>query len=321
MEFVNSKQFSERLLQAEASKEGTPDIMVLPEGINFYLNKYDTRAADLTSEFSSFKDKFIKNKIQQYIVEGKLLGIPWNVIPSTILYRIDYFKEAGIKPEDVKTWDDFIEASKQINKAFNGRLKTMILAEGDKNYFYRQLSNQLGIGCIGKNDKVSTTKDNETKIINLLKNLNEAGAVYNVPSSNEYLEQIKSGAVATVFAPSIFINKLIDGSPEQKSLWGIMNIPAFEPGGKNAVALDYSTFVISKSTDNLKGAVDFVKFSIQDQKLGQYSIVDRGIYPLYADFYNDVLLDKQVEFFNQEKIWRLLAEVVKEAPETRIIKE
>jgi ABC-type glycerol-3-phosphate transport system substrate-binding protein len=321
MEFINSKLFSEKLLQAEAAKGGTPDIMVLPEGINFYLNKYDNRAVDLTSEFSSYKDKFIKNKIQQYMIDGKLLGIPWNVIPSTILYRKDYFKEAGIKPEDIKTWDDFIEISKQINKVFNGRLKTMILAEEDKNYLYRQLCNQLGIGCIGKNDKLSTTKDNETKIINLLKNLNETGAVYSVPSSSEYMEQIKSGAVATVFVPSTFINKLIEENPEQKGLWGIMNVPAFEPGGKNAVALDYSTFVISKSTDNFKGAVDFIKFSIQDPKLGQYSIVDRGIYPLYADFYNDALLDKEIEFFNEEKIWRLLAELVKEAPETRVIRE
>ena len=42
-----------------------------------------------------------------------------------LFYRTDIFEECGVNPEDIKTWDDYIEAGKVINEKTNGKTKIM----------------------------------------------------------------------------------------------------------------------------------------------------------------------------------------------------
>ncbi|MBD5459758.1 MAG: extracellular solute-binding protein, partial [Lachnospiraceae bacterium] len=48
--------------------------------------------------------------------DGKVYALPYSVDTRAIYYNKDHFAEAGINPEDIKTWDDLIEAARKLDK-------------------------------------------------------------------------------------------------------------------------------------------------------------------------------------------------------------
>ena len=69
--------------------------------------------------------------------------MPWNSGPVVMFYRRDFYEKAGVDPEGIKTWDDFIAAGKKVMEANPG----VVMAQGDLNgdtEWFRMLANEQG---------------------------------------------------------------------------------------------------------------------------------------------------------------------------------
>lgn len=72
-------------------------------------------AANLTEILGEeFLSNFYENILDEASVDGQLQLIPWNATPQALIYRGDWFEEAGL--EAPRTWDEFIDAAQKLTK-------------------------------------------------------------------------------------------------------------------------------------------------------------------------------------------------------------
>jgi len=51
------------------------------------------------------------------IVDEKIYGVPFDVVPLAMFYSLKAFEEAGLSESDIpKTWDQFLEIARKLTK-------------------------------------------------------------------------------------------------------------------------------------------------------------------------------------------------------------
>jgi len=112
-------------LQA-AIATGTVPAAVLTSNVDWARKGYFTSLDELIASHSEFnKDDVISTFLKQGEVDGKQFFLPMYGTTQVMYYRKDAFEKAGIKPEDMKTWEALSQAASQ-----------MAVKDGGKTSFY-----------------------------------------------------------------------------------------------------------------------------------------------------------------------------------------
>ena len=118
LHFVHANEYfgGSKLQTAFASGQG-PDIFIISPGdfLRFYNGGV---LVDLTSymEDAAIKD-FLPNVLESRIVDEKIYGVPYDVVPLAMFYSVKAFEEAGLSESDIpKTWDQFLETARKLTK-------------------------------------------------------------------------------------------------------------------------------------------------------------------------------------------------------------
>jgi raffinose/stachyose/melibiose transport system substrate-binding protein len=74
---------------------------------------------DITKAVSEggFKDTFYPAGIQNFTYQDKCYGLPRNVAPIVFWYNKELCQKAGVDPQKIKYWEDFIDAVKKCKNA------------------------------------------------------------------------------------------------------------------------------------------------------------------------------------------------------------
>ena len=64
-----------------------------------------------------FKDTFYPAGIQNFTYQDKTYGLPNDVAPIVFWYNKELCQKAGVDPQKIKYWDDFVEAVKKCQAA------------------------------------------------------------------------------------------------------------------------------------------------------------------------------------------------------------
>jgi raffinose/stachyose/melibiose transport system substrate-binding protein len=74
---------------------------------------------DITKAVSEggFKDTFYPAGIQNFTYQGKCYGLPGDVGPMVFWYNKELCQKAGVDPQSIKYWEDFIDAVKKCQAA------------------------------------------------------------------------------------------------------------------------------------------------------------------------------------------------------------
>jgi multiple sugar transport system substrate-binding protein len=105
-----------KLQTAFASGQG-PDIFIISPGD--FLRYYNGGVlVDLTSYMEdAAKKDFFPNVMETRIVDQKIYGVPFDVVPLAMFYSLKAFEEAGLSESDIpKTWDQFLEIARKLTK-------------------------------------------------------------------------------------------------------------------------------------------------------------------------------------------------------------
>ncbi len=212
--------------------------------------------------------------VDAFKVNGKTVGVPFEVGEVAFYYNKKLFEKAGVKAEDIKSWDDFLGAVKKLKAA---GVTPLVVGAGEKwpmHFYYSYLVMRLGGEHALADAKAG--KDGGFKnatFVEAGKRLRELGALE--PFQPGYLST-KHGELAGMFGDGKAAMDLMGqwllgmqapNSTSGKGLpaedIGILSFPVL-PGGKG------------KATDTLGGingwlvsktappeAVDFLKFFSQ----------------------------------------------------------
>jgi len=84
---------------------------------------------DITAQAGDLEKLFPPNLAKAFVIDGKVVGAPYNLSEVAFFYNKALFSKAGVTEGDVKTWDGFLAAVKKIKGA---GITPICLGGGDK---------------------------------------------------------------------------------------------------------------------------------------------------------------------------------------------
>lgn len=296
------------------SGTGLPDVVQIEnEPIANYLDKFPKGFLDITDKAMKYKKDMDPSKMSILEKNGKIYGLPWDSAPAGIFYRRDYFEKAGVNPEAIKTWDDYIEAGKKVLSA-TGKKMLPINYTGDDALF-RMIMNQEGVFYFNKKGEVQVNSPKAVKALAIIDKMVKAGITLNAPDWNTFVTSTKNGRVATVPFGVWWGGTLKDQMSELSGKFGVIPCPAVEKGGNRATNLGGSNLLILSSTKVPEAAWKFVEHALATKE-GQMTMYKKfALFPAYIPAYKDPYFEEGDKFFAGQKVSKLFGEMVPNIPE------
>ena len=99
---------------------------------------------DITKDVASWETELSPTAVDAFKVDGKVVGVPFEVGEVAFYYNKKLFEKAGLKAEDIKSWDDFLGAVKKLKAA---GITPIVVGAGDKwpmHFYYSYLVTRIG---------------------------------------------------------------------------------------------------------------------------------------------------------------------------------
>lgn len=292
----------------------TPDIFIIDdEYAKYFIKDNSGKFIDLSQYVNSAREKYPKWKLSNLSEGGIIYGSPWNAVPMVIYYRNDIFKSEQINPEDIKTWDDFIEAAGKISKDTSKKILSVL--NSTEYPLYKMLFLELSNGVVDKDGKPSFSADKAETSIKLVKKLQQSGFISEYSSEGSLVQGIANGNVVSFISGPEGAKDLKNKVPGQKNLWSIMLLPGFEPGGNRSISIGGANFFVPASTKNKQLVLEFIKYANEDTALWSVEMKNNGIFPANEALYDLNTFNVSDPYFNNQNIWQIFSGVEKLTPE------
>ncbi len=99
---------------------------------------------DITADVASVEANLSPTAVEAFKADGKAVGVPWDTGEVVFYYNKKLFEKAGVKAEDIKTWDDFLAAVKKLKAA---GITPISVGAGEKwpmHFYYSYLIMRIG---------------------------------------------------------------------------------------------------------------------------------------------------------------------------------
>lgn len=273
--------------------------------VKYVLYQNPGKFLELTNLINPYKSVLLNNKIDNDSIEGKVYAVPWDTYPKVLIYRKDVFTDQGIDINNMKTWSDYIDAGRKINK----NTGNIFLANSldDNNNIFLLLANQLGTSYFNEKGELDFSSSNWSRLVEIVKILYGEGLIKDFNSKDEIIAGAQSKRIVSFVADPTYASELMKYS-QDSGKWGVIKLPAFEPGGNRDVSLGGTNLLINKNTSSSNLAQEFIKFTIRNDKLQMDLLNQYGKFPVNMDVYKSVDFTEQIPYFNSE-IWNLFSSV------------
>jgi raffinose/stachyose/melibiose transport system substrate-binding protein len=99
---------------------------------------------DITKDVASWESELSPTAVDAFKVDGKVVGVPFEVGEVVFYYNKKLFEKAGVKAENIKSWDDFLAAVKKLKAA---GITPLVVGAGEKwpmHFYYSYLVMRIG---------------------------------------------------------------------------------------------------------------------------------------------------------------------------------
>lgn len=286
---------------------GLPDIATLEgEQMAKFGTKFPGKFVDFSSEIN--KDDFLPIKIGESTAGDKLVAFPWDAAPCAMFYRADLFENAGIKAEDIVTWDDFIAKGKEMKEKTGVDMMIMALSRSD--VMYRLLMMQLGGFYFDAEGNTQVNSPESIRAMQMIQDLYNAGIIFNDSGWDEKMTGISSGNVACVPEAVWMAGSIKDYGPNEAGKWRVMPLPRFDADTEVMTASNGgSVLVVPEASKSRDAAVAFAKFAMTDIDSNVEGFMNYGLYPSYVPALDNEVFTQGDEYFGGQKIYDLFKEL------------
>lgn len=291
---------------------GLPDIVSLEgEQMAKFGEKFPDKFVDFTNELNT--GDFLPIKISECRVGGKMVAYPWDAGPCGMFYRTDIFEQAGVRAEEIVTWDDFIEAGKTIKEQTG--VAMLPLATARKDTTYRMLLMQLGGFYFDEAGNTAVNSPESVRAMEMVQKIYAAGITVNDNSWDDFIAALSGSRIACVPEAVWLAGSIKDAAPDLTGKWGVMDLPRFdrdkEAGGASNGG---SVLAVPSASKSQEAAVEFVKFAMTDEEGNVEGFTNYGLYPSYIPALDADVFQEGDEFFGGQQIYDVFNEVGKKVP-------
>lgn len=305
-EEMGTDQIYKKLSTSLATGNGIADIIAIEgEVLAGYADKFPEGFLDVSDAVSA--DDFLASKVSEVTYKDKVHAFPWDAGPEGMFYRTDYFEQAGVSPEDIKTWDDLIEAGKKVEekcKTPSGDPVKMIPVDPKKSNLYSLIRGQFGIGVFDESGAPIVDDERSVTAMKKADEIYDSGIVLDYNGWDEYEQTVVNESVACIPEAVWMIGTIKDKGPQTEGKWSVMDVPMIE-GGEYSCSNGGSDLAINAGTDFPDEAKDFCKFAMTDKDLQASGFEKYGLYPSYVPSYEEEIFKKGDPFFGEGNVYEI----------------
>lgn len=240
--------------------------------------------ADLNELFSEeFLSGFYESALNEATFEGELQFLPWFTTPMGLLYRADWFEEAGL--EAPQTWDDFLNAAKTLTQDTDGDGQVdrwgfaMVGTKNGSGFArYAQIMHTFGAQEVRKDENGNWVTDLDSpegiQALDFFTSLvTEHGVVPPGPTETGYGEAVSlmaSEKTAMMVTGPHTIGAILAQNPD---LDGKIHSVAIPMGQERSASLGLLGFAISSSSENKEAAAKYLEFLVNTENLLEWNRV------------------------------------------------
>jgi lactose/L-arabinose transport system substrate-binding protein len=269
-------------------------VMIESERVEIYGTRFPNAFTDLSNWGNKWERQIDRSKWAQSVVRGKLITMPTDAAPVGMWYRADMFEKAGVNPNSIKTWNDYLAAGRKVVAANPGVKMAGIDTTGSETLL-RILIQQQGSFYIDAEGRIAVNSAKMVRALTFLKSAWEAGILANIQGTDGLIGAVKGNRVAGVNLPVWMIGIFKTFAPEQKGKWGVAQIPALTAGGGQSAYVGGSSLAIPANSQNKEAAWAFVEWF---GTYGSKRVLEvRGSWPSFTPSLSAPVLNAPDPFF------------------------
>ncbi|WP_444684966.1 ABC transporter substrate-binding protein [Alkalicoccus luteus] len=311
VEDIGTEDLYDRLTVGLASGgSGLPDVtMIETDRLDNYFAEFPDGFVNLSEYgFDEHEGEFPEAKAEAMKdADGNFLAAPWDIGPAGVFYHVPHFEEAGVDPDSIETWDDYIEAGEQIQEATGAQMAPVDISSDDA--LFRMMMNQLGTYYFDEDGNIDIDSDEAQQALSKIQEMREADLIANVDGWDGTVTATINHQVATVPFGVWYAGTIMDQAPEQEGEWDVFKLPAFEGDDNRDANLGGSDLSILSHTENPDAAYAFVEYFTTDVDAQMVALEEYGLFPSLTAAYDEPFFEEEDEFFNNSPIWSTFAEV------------
>ncbi len=320
---VHSYGFTEmpdKLAIAIKTGINAPDLVQLDEiYFSIYLNGSAMPFADLTKkiEAAGFNQTVMPQRMGLFSYKGKTYGLPQSIANVVLYYRDDIFKDLGITPASIDTWDKFIAVSKKIHT----ESRSMLALDWS---LFEILLRQRGFDIFdekGNPQLLSEASIETMKFLVSLKNdsvgmVPDRGSIFEPEFFNSYVAN--NGVVSIIGADWYGLDMLQGFSPKLAGKWRAMPLPVWtdtKSKGKNTTSnFSGQGFVIMQKSKQQERAWKFMSWTMSNTEANVQRYLQGNCLTPYKPAWLDMRLSRPEPYFGGQSVASLLIEQAPKSP-------
>lgn len=245
-----------------AGGEGAPDMVDIELGKFSNFTQGTPELMDLTEAAAPYRDDIVESRLNLYSKDGALYGLPTHVGATVAFYNTELLEEADINYEEIVTWDDYKEAGKKYKEETG---KSFGTADTYATWVLNAIMAQLGTDYVDADGNLQVDNDDIVKALEMLKDMQDAGAIDTVPGGQPDTEEAKgafnSGEYAAQIMPLWQMSRFTEEMTDLEGKIAIAPIPTMDGAKALSVGGGGTGTAVVKSSENADLAAEFLAYA------------------------------------------------------------
>ena len=299
-------EMHDRLLVSLQSGSGAPDLVDIEIGRFGTFTRGDVALHPLDDVVDPYRDELVEERLAPYEVDGVPYGIDYHLGAYVMYYNQDIMDEAGVDVDAIVTWDDYIEAGRQVVANTDAWMASV---ETTGPFSIRGPMLQNGGGVYNENNELIMDSPENVEAVEMVASMVHEHEIATVAPGGDhhepvFFEAFNSGEFASLWMPQWYMIRFPDQMPDTEGNMVVRPLPAFESGGMVSTMGGGTGTAITNQIDESK--VDAAKEFLGYAKLTYDAQVrlwtELGFDPFRNDVYDDPELADPDPWFAGEQV-------------------
>ena len=305
------QEMHDKLLIALQSGTGAPDLVDIEIAKFGTFVRGDIQLHDLTPLVENTKEDVVQERLAPYQLGGKQYGVDYHLGAVVMYYNKELLDQAGVDIDSIKTWDDYIEAGKQVKEQTGAWMATV---ETTDKWTVSPIMQQNGGGVYDQDGNLILDGQANVEALQLLSDMFHVHQILGVAPGGthhtpDYYAMMNEGdKTASVWMPQWYMIRFKEHMPDLAGKMVVRPLPAFEEGGIISTMGGGTGTAITKQIDpaKLDVAMQFLEFAKLTREAQVRFWTELGFDPYRLDVYDDPELKNPDEYFGNEPVMQTI---------------
>ncbi|NLI60896.1 MAG: extracellular solute-binding protein [Clostridiales bacterium] len=322
-EVYSYDEMHNKLLISLQSGVGAPDLadIEISKFAN-YLKGSTPSLVPLNDYIGSDIEYCVEARFDNYAKDGKYYGIDYHVGATVMYYNTEILDEAGIDPNDIVTWDDFVEAGKEVVTKTGIPMTTVEITDQWTLY---PLISQIGSDFFDSDGNIIIDNEDNIRVLQFLYDMvHEHEIAIPTPGgfhhAEEYYAFMNNKGAAALSMPLWYMGRFVEYMPDLEGKIAILPLPVWEEGGFRSAGMGGTGTVVTTQSEHQELAAEFLTYSKVSREGAIKTWTMLGFDPLRWDVWDAPEMSEDnvyTDYFGKE-IFDMLLEIKDEIHPTNV---